>query len=138
MLRLLVYLWAAPVTLAGLPLALVCRMSGGKLQIVGGVLEATGGALGGFLHHLNPRLSIEAMTLGHLIVARTAEGAAACRRHEHVHVRQYERWGVLFPVAYALASLVAWGRGGHPYHGNRFEVEARRHDAGIDGNPRVQ
>jgi len=51
------------------------------------------------------------------------------RAHEQVHVGQMERWGILFLLAYPLASLWAWARGGHPYLDNAFEREAR-HIAG--------
>ncbi len=65
-----------------------------------------------------------AMTFGHVILGVSHEELARLRAHELVHVRQYERLGVLFFAAYPLASLVAWARGGCPYLGNRFEVEA--------------
>jgi hypothetical protein len=41
-----------------------------------------------------------------------------------VHVRQYERYGVLFFPAYLAASLAALASGGDPYVDNRFEREA--------------
>jgi hypothetical protein len=47
-----------------------------------------------------------------------------CRSHELVHVRQYERWGVLFIPAYLLCSLVLWLTGRDPYRDNPFEREA--------------
>jgi hypothetical protein len=40
-------------------------------------------------------------------------------------VRQYERWGALFFVLYAVSSLCQWLRGRDPYWHNRFEREAR-------------
>jgi len=43
MLRLLLYLWALPVTLLGMLIAFIARSSGGALQRVDGVLEAAGG-----------------------------------------------------------------------------------------------
>jgi hypothetical protein len=67
-----------------------------------------------------------AMTLGHVIIGRDLSCLDACRDHEQVHVRQVERWGPLFLPAYVLASLWAWSRGGHYYHDNRFEIDARR------------
>jgi hypothetical protein len=54
---------------------------------------------------------------------------AAVRAHEQVHVRQYERWGVLFVPAYLASSAVQLLRGGRPYLDNRFEREARASDA---------
>ena len=49
---------------------------------------------------------------------------AQLRRHEHVHVRQYERWGPLFIPAYLLSSLVQLLRGRNPYRENHFERQA--------------
>ncbi|HMO84113.1 MAG TPA: hypothetical protein PKC18_04240 [Lacipirellulaceae bacterium] len=48
----------------------------------------------------------------------------ACRAHELVHVRQYERWGPLFVPAYLACSAVIWLRGGDAYLDNPFEREA--------------
>jgi hypothetical protein len=43
-----------------------------------------------------------------------------------VHVAQFERWGLLFLLAYPGESLLQLLRGRRPYLDNRFEVEARR------------
>jgi hypothetical protein len=40
-------------------------------------------------------------------------------------VRQYERWGVVFFLAYPLSSLWQAARGRHYYWDNWFEVQAR-------------
>ena len=45
--------------------------------------------------------------------------------HELEHVRQWERHGVLFIPLYLRASWRASRTGGHRYHDNPFEVEAR-------------
>ena len=66
-----------------------------------------------------------AITLGHVVLGVTADDLAASRDHEHVHVAQYERWGVLFFLAYPLASLWQLLRGRDAYWDNPFEVEAR-------------
>ena len=47
------------------------------------------------------------------------------RRHEQAHVLQYERWGLLFFVAYPAESLRQWQCRRRPYIDNRFEVQAR-------------
>jgi hypothetical protein len=58
-----------------------------------------------------------------------------CRNHERVHVRQYERWGPLFPPLYLLSSAAALVRGMDPYRDNRFEQEAfRASGAGIQNH----
>jgi hypothetical protein len=66
-----------------------------------------------------------AITIGHVVLAQSSAALAQTRRHERVHVAQYERWGGLFLLAYPLASLWAGLRGKHPYLDNVFEVEAR-------------
>jgi hypothetical protein len=47
------------------------------------------------------------------------------RKHEHVHVRQYERWGVLFIPAYVLSSLWQVLRGRSAYSANHFERQVQ-------------
>jgi len=50
---------------------------------------------------------------------------AEYRAHEHAHVRQYERWGVLFFVLYAASSLWEALCGKAAYRDNHFERQAR-------------
>ena len=64
------------------------------------------------------------MTLGHVILGQNAQCLERSRRHEQVHVRQYERWGPLFLPAYFLLSLGLWLRRRDAYYENPFEVEA--------------
>jgi hypothetical protein len=130
MLRLLCYLWALPVTLAGLLVALLARASGGSLQRVDGVLEAAGGWPAWVLRRGFPFSgAVAAMTLGHVVAGVSRLALAATRAHERAHVRQFERWGVLLLGLYPLAALLAWLRGGHPYRDNWFECEARAAEA---------
>ncbi len=70
------------------------------------------------------------MTLGHVIIGRDRDCLERCRRHEHVHVRQAERWGPLFIPAYLLASAWVAIRGGRAYEDNPFEREAYRQTGG--------
>jgi hypothetical protein len=120
------YLWAAPVSVPAAILALLAACSGSTLSWNEGVLEASGGLLSGVLRRAYPPMSIAAITFGHVILAQSPETLNACRGHEQVHVRQYERWGPCFPVLYLLASLRAALQGKHPYLDNPFEGEARR------------
>lgn len=125
-LRPLLYLWASPATLLGLlPLPLVW-LQGGRVRIIRGAIEIQGGWVTRWLERGLPWVGggAAAMTLGHVIWGRDDKCLADCRDHEHVHVRQYERWGPLFIPAYLLASLIAWKRGHHPYLDNPFEKEA--------------
>ena len=126
MLRLLRYLWVLPVTLLGLLIVLVARSSGGIVQRVDGVLESAGGWPARILRQGFPFSGpVAAMTLGHVVVGASLSALAATRAHERVHVRQFERWGILLLVLYPLAGLIAWLRGGNPYCDNAFEREAR-------------
>ena len=126
MVRVLLYLWALPVTLLGVLVALLVRGSGGTLHRVEGVLEAAGGWPARVLRRGFPFSgAVAAITLGHVVVGVSPTALTATRAHERAHVRQFERWGVLLLVLYPLAGLLAWARGGNPYRDNPFECEAR-------------
>jgi hypothetical protein len=120
------YLWAAPVSLAALPAALLCAATGGRMRISAGVLEAGGGILGPVLSRAVPGFAISAITFGHVVLGAGADALEETRAHERVHVRQYERWGVLFLPLYLGASLFALARGRSVYAGNVFERQACR------------
>ena len=100
-------------------------MSGGKVSVASGAIEAEGGILR-FLLSRRTRFAIDALTIGHVIFGKNRESLTRCRSHERVHVRQYERWGSLFPLLYLLSSAAALVRGMDPYRDNRFEQEAFR------------
>ena len=118
------YGWALPATLIGLSLAGLASLRG-RVRIVDGVIEAHGPCLRWALTRLVPlRGGVAAMTLGHVVVGRDADALERTRAHERVHVRQYERWGVLFFPAYLMASVYACIAGGHYYLDNVFEREA--------------
>lgn len=65
-----------------------------------------------------------AMTLGHTILGQTQAALDISRAHEHVHVRQYEKFGPFFIPAYFAASFYAWVNRKDAYRDNIFEVEA--------------
>jgi hypothetical protein len=118
------YLWAGPMTLLGLAIAL-CMLRRGHIALVDGIVEAHGPMLGRALRRMIPLAGgADAMTLGHVVIARDAQALEATRAHERAHVRQYELWGALFVPAYFMASLCAVVQGGHPYYDNRFERQA--------------
>jgi hypothetical protein len=113
--RLLAYLWASPNSLLGLLLAL----GGRHWHWREGVLEVSGAWL--------PRLCgrhVEAVTLGHIILARHPDCLTRWREHERVHVRQYERYGPLFLPAYFGLAAYTYLRGGHPYRDHPLERQA--------------
>ena len=122
--RLWRYVWPFPITLFGLILAGIVKASGGACSRHGNALEASNGAASRLLWLMNPWGNIEAITLGHVILARDTNTAARLRTHEHTHVRQYERWGVIFPFAYFASSAIAVMKGGDAYRDNVFEREA--------------
>lgn len=122
--RLLVRAWAAPVSLAALPFAAAAALTGGECRRRGGVLESCGGVLAPILARGVAGFSADAITLGHVVLARDMRSLERTRGHERVHVRQYERWGALFPLLYLASSAAALLRGASAYRDNAFEREA--------------
>ena len=120
----LAYLWVAPVTLFGLVLALIAYWLGASVKQRHGVLEVAGNSRTPLLRAISNKF--DAITIGHVILGRNHGTLTRHRSHEHVHVRQYERWGILFPVLYVLASFKALLMGKRFYWDNVFEVQARR------------
>ena len=122
------YVWAFfPGTLVGLVCVPLAMLGGGEARVVRGCVEVHGGLISRVLRRGMPWVGVygaAAMTLGHVILGRDQACLDRSRDHEHVHVRQYERWGPLFLPAYFAASFVAWRRGLNPYLDNRFEREA--------------
>lgn len=123
--RLAAYLWAAPNSLIGLVIGLLGLLGGGSLRRVNGVLEAQGPLLAWLLARATLLSGgVEALTLGHVVLGRSRACLERCRRHEAVHVRQYETWGPFFLPAYFVSSAWQWLEGRDPYRDNRFEREA--------------
>lgn len=118
-----IYIWTSPASLLGIGVGALALLTGGGWQLRRGALEFHGG----FIHWAFlrfPGVKPSAMTLGHTILGRTIGALDRTRDHEHVHVRQYERWGPFFLPAYLLCSYVLWLRGYDAYLDNPFEVEA--------------
>jgi hypothetical protein len=119
--RILRYGWAFPTTLLGLLFANLLWLTGARTQRVEGVLEVSGGWLA---QKLTQRSGFAALTLGHVVLGCSAACLQHLRIHEHVHVRQVERWGFLFVPAYLLAGLWQLVNRRHAYYDNPFEREA--------------
>jgi hypothetical protein len=98
---------------------------GARVRSYGGVFEFGGGCIGRCVSRLPASCRFVAITFGHVILGIDEPTLERVRAHEHVHVRQYERWGPLFIPAYLLSSLVQLLRCRHPYLDNYFEREAR-------------
>ncbi len=73
---------------------------------------------------LHPVKGVIAIAMGHVVIARDDRCLAQTNAHEREHVRQFERWGLLFLLVYSGDSLYRWLRGEHPYRDNRFERAA--------------
>ncbi|KAA1260184.1 hypothetical protein LF1_27230 [Rubripirellula obstinata] len=95
---------------------------GGKFRLVDGVVEIHGKRVAGVLQRLY--VPAMAITIGHVVLGQTQAALDITRKHERVHVRQYERWGIAFVPAYLLASVYLYLRGRDGYRDNPFEVEA--------------
>lgn len=119
-------IWASPCTLVGLMAGGIGLISGGHVQRVGHTLEFWGGWITWQLNRIPVIGSAAAMTIGHVILGQDQTCLKECRAHEHVHVRQYERWGIFFFPAYLGSSLWLAAKGRDPYFDNPFEVEAYR------------
>ncbi len=125
-LRALLYLWALPTTLLGLPFIVLGLAGGARLRVHRGVLEIHGRAVSLFLRHCTlVSGGALAMALGHVVLGRDRAALDETRSHERVHVRQAERWGPFFLPAYVLASLSVGLHGRRWYYDNPFEIEAR-------------
>ncbi|MDG3003003.1 VIT1/CCC1 transporter family protein [Paludisphaera mucosa] len=119
--RIAVYLWTAPTTMVGLVAGALTLATGGRVRVREGALEF----YGGFATWMARAVGFGAMTLGHVILGYDAWWLDELRPHEQVHVRQAERWGIAFLPAYLAASVLAMKGGGHYYHDNWFERDAR-------------
>jgi hypothetical protein len=120
-------IWALPLTLAGLLLALPIFVWRGRIQLVSGRTPAllVRGPLADFLLSHHPFGAMSAMALGHVVIAEQQDLSARILVHELAHVRQAARWGIVFPFAYLASSAWAALRGRDPYWHNRFEIAAR-------------
>jgi hypothetical protein len=118
------YAWALPATAIGLLLSGLALSMGATIRLVDGVLEVAGGRVDR-LASLLPPPRIVAITFGHVIIGVDHGTLGRVRSHEHVHVRQYERWGIVFFPLYIASSLVQLLLGRDPYLDNCFECAAR-------------
>ena len=124
LIRCLIVIWVSPNTLLGLLAGMLALLTGGKMQIERGCVEVYGGLVRWALQRMFGGRGAAAMTLGHSILGQTQNTLSVARDHEHVHVRQYERWGPFFLPAYLGWSAALWLRGKDAYLDNPFEVEA--------------
>lgn len=121
-------LWALPLSLFGLMLALPIRITHGRIDRVSGKIPAllVRGRLGDRLLAHHPFGPMAAMAIGHIIITRRHGLTPQTLAHELTHVRQAARWGALFPLAYLAASAWAVLHGRRAYWHNHFEIAARK------------
>jgi hypothetical protein len=113
-----------PLTALGWVLAMLL---GARRRRLGGCMLAWsehGGALAWLLAH-HPFGSMAAVTIGRCVLAASRPALRATWAHEAEHIRQFERFGPLFPLLYSAESLRCLLRGHSMYRDNRFEVAAR-------------
>ena len=119
-------LWAAPCSAVGLMFAAALLLFGGRVKFFAGTLEVTFRQNKSLCGRGARWLPFRAITFGHVIVAVTQQELEHLRAHERAHVEQYERWGVMFFLAYAASSIWQILMGRRAYWDNYFEVEARK------------
>ena len=69
--KVLVYVWVSPTTLFGLLFVPIAFLSGGRIQLVGGVIEVSGGLVRRFLKsRLFVLGEVAAITLGHVVLGQ--------------------------------------------------------------------
>jgi len=125
--KLLGIVWAFPLTLVGLLLALPIRLWHGKAEMIRGDTSAllVREELADLILSHHPFGAMSAMAVGHVVIAEQQGLSPRILAHELAHVRQAARWGIVFPIAYLASSAWAalWAR--DAYWHNRFEIAAR-------------
>ncbi len=123
--RLAAILWTSPNTALGLGVGAVAVMLGARAQFgrnaiefldnpFVGAMKRSGVTLGHTIHYAPGR------DPSHVIARYDQSGRVTLGAHEHAHTLQYERWGPLFLVAYAISWIPGVARGGM----SRFEHAA--------------
>lgn len=125
-------IWASPNTLIGLVVGSIGLLFGGRVRFTGRAIEFYDGGIKWFVHRLPHGQFTLALTLGHVVLGQTDASLDISRKHEAVHIAQYERWGPLTIPAYLLASCFVFFAGKRFYRDNPFEREAYDADRGGD------
>jgi hypothetical protein len=116
--------WASTWSVWGMAVGILGLLTGGGVRRRGPILEFWGGMLPLFLKYFPFIAGSPVATFGHVVVGRSERYLDACRPHQLVHVKQYERWGPLFVPTYLTLGLAMWCCGKRPYYDNPFEREA--------------
>lgn len=89
------------------------------------MLEFSGGILSSLLRRVPLTQGALAITLGHVVLARSQDDLRSVRDHEWIHVLQYEKWGPMFVPVYFFHWFWLTVRKRDGYWENPFEVDAR-------------
>ncbi|MFL6719567.1 MAG: signal peptide prediction [Burkholderiaceae bacterium] len=122
-------LWALPLTLVGLLLALPVVACGGEVRLVRSTRAPAllfSGRAADYMLERHPFGAMCAMAIGHVVIAERSSLTRRILTHELAHVRQAACWGILFPFVYLGASGWALLRGQDAYWNNVFEIAARK------------
>lgn len=125
---LLGMVWALPLTLLGLVLAVPVLVRRGRCHyLVASNTPALliSGPLADLMLERHPFGPMSAMAIGHIVIAQQHGMTPRIIIHELAHVRQAAWLGLLFPFIYIAASGWAALRGQDAYWYNFFEVAAR-------------
>lgn len=132
LLRMLGFLWAAPLTLLALPYVLLFSALGWYTY-----LGMRGDALTWFVNlDKLPKLCQNFWSkwgghcIGNVVVVKwnvESDRGRVTLRHEQEHVRQCMVLGIFQPIIYAIAWIgLYFCRYSDPYYSNPFEIDARR------------
>lgn len=124
-------MWALPYTIIGLSIGGIGLCFGSSVRVRGRAIEFYGGGVKWMLNRLPQGKFILALTLGHTILGQTVSTLDISRKHETVHITQFERWGPFMLPAYLIASIYMSFTGRHFYHDNPFEKEAYAVGGGV-------
>jgi len=128
--KLLGYVWASPVTAAGLLYAGTFHVLGWyrwQGRVEDGLVWRTSSKLPGWLSKLWKNWAGHA--IGNIIVLNCDPSKKPLAlQHELVHVRQCMRLGIFQPIIYVISSVGVYlgCESSHPYWTNPFEIDARR------------
>jgi hypothetical protein len=117
-------IWASPYTLLGLLIGSIGLIFGGRVRIVDSAVEFYGGGTKWFVQQLPHGQFTLALTLGHVVLGQTGASLDISRKHEAVHIAQYERWGPFMIPVYFLSSFYVYLVGKRFYRDNPIEREA--------------
>lgn len=121
-------LWALPLTMVGMLLALPILSWRGRVHLVRTTTPAlmVSGPVADYMLNRHPFGPMCAMAIGHVVIAEERGLTAQVLTHELAHVRQAACWGILFPIVYLAASVWAVLHGQDAYWHNVFEIAARQ------------